>query len=88
VWDLPVGCPEALCLECTRGRRQAGMWTCRRCSKQKVHKDFSDMVELHGAPLQGDFRRCNECVQRFEAEETEIARRSVAHVQKKARHEK
>ena len=85
VWDLADGSNKCTCRECTRGRRTRGFWVCRNklCQLQKPIDDFSVAKARHGEGLKGNSRICNECIRRREAEEPEMAQKTMSRIQKK-----
>ena len=85
MWELPEGAPERCCLECTRGRRTRGLWVCRRCQRQKPITEFTKIIATKGQGVKGNSRLCNECVDKFHAEQAEQSRRTAEQVQKRRR---
>ena len=86
-WQLDDNDPGRFCLACANGPREVGMWICRKCTEKKPISEFSLVRAKHGAGVKGNSKRCNACVERFEAECAAIARSSASHVQKRRRTE-
>jgi hypothetical protein len=63
------------------------MWTCmnRKCKVQKPLSEFGMAIARHGKTVSSNSRQCDECIQRKEAAEKEISKKSCEQVQKKPR---
>ena len=90
MWQVDDGSPQLVCLECSRGVRQRGFWTCcsRLCQTKKPHAAFSKAIQKHGGdankvPMKT--RVCDACHERREQEHMEQQRHNLKFVQKAPR---
>ena len=86
-WERPHGDVNLVCRQCSVDKRKQGHWTCRTkgCLKQLPLEYFSIAISRSGPRVQGNSRRCNECIQRQDELERAMNRRSLEHVQKRRR---
>ena len=87
MWQLDDGSPELRCLECSRGKRQIGFWTCanHQCCTKKPHADFSKALQKRGGDatkVKTNARVCDACQDRLEKERAEQRRHNMKFVQK------
>ena len=63
------------------------MWTCSnsQCRLQKPVTEFEMAIAMHGKTVDGKSRQCDECVQKRQAVEKEMGRKSAEQVQKMPR---
>jgi hypothetical protein len=87
MWDVASGTAGAQCRTCTYGARTAGMWTCinKSCRLKKPKIEFSKAIAKYGECVAGTSRRCDDCVDRFDAELERQSQRNCEQVQKRAR---
>ena len=88
-WQLEYQDPRRVCLACAHGAREVGVWTCqsRQCKQKKPISEFSLVRAKYGATARGHHRRCNTCVERFNAECESMTQRSASQIQKRRRTE-
>jgi hypothetical protein len=90
MWQVDDGSPQLMCLECSRGTRQRGFWTCwsRQCQMKKPHTAFSKAIQRNGGDAKKvptTARVCDACHDRREQERIQQQRRNVTFVQKTPR---
>jgi hypothetical protein len=87
MWEMANGSAEYFCLDCGRGKKQIGMWTCTspHCKKRKLIEDFKQAILKYGGDpkkVRGTQKRCDECYDRDRTSSLEMWKRNMMHIQK------
>ena len=87
MWQVDDGSPGLRCLECCRGKREKGFWTCanRQCRTKKPHEAFGKAIQKCGGDVSkvlGNVRVCDSCHERIERQRDEQQHGNTKFVQK------